>query len=193
MARDILTAARLAAMPRHDGRPVPAVVPWGSCRTVPTPDPAWGWLDNCECVTGRCTPRFGELCPARQRQVMFGRACQVCGQPAAAGETIWFLTTAKIARCKEAGFHAGCGRFAFSVCPGLIGYRRDPGTEILIAGCASYQTAVSLRGGGALLPQDEARETATQDHGVQWAWAVLDNPVIYPIGDWLTREDQANA
>ena len=68
------TAARLATLPRYQGRTVLFVVPWGGCRKVRTRDAELGWVENCECVPGLCTPHFGQLCPTRQRQVMLGRA-----------------------------------------------------------------------------------------------------------------------
>jgi len=181
------TTARLATLPRYEGHPVPFVVPWGGCRTVRARDAALGWVQNCECVPGRCTPHFGQLCPPRQRQVMLGRACQVCGHPVAAGQPVWFCTIQGREWNREPGFHAGCGQVAFRACPGLAGYRRDPGTRVLVAGCTTYRLAFSLSGddGPCCLTPAQAKASCSQGRTVRWAWAALDNPAFYTIGEWL--------
>ena len=163
------------------------VVPWGGCRKVRVRDADLGWVENCECVPGRCTPHLGQLCPTRQRQVMLGRACQVCGYPLDAGQPAWFCTIPGQEWNREPGFHAGCGRVALSACPVLAGYRRDLGTRMLIAGCATYQAAFSLSGdaGPRYLTPAEAKAATGQGRTVTWVWAALDNPALYTIDEWL--------
>lgn len=120
---------------------------------------------------------------------MLGRACQVCGHPVAEGQPVWFCTVRGQERNREPGFHAGCGRVAFSACPGLAGHRRDPGTKILVAGCTTYRVAFSLTGddGPWCLTTAEARAATRKGRTVLLAWAAFNDPAFYTIGEWLRQ------
>lgn len=187
-ANDVLMG-RLAALPRlRGGTPVPYIVEWTSWRKNRVQDPAWGWVDNCECIPGLGNPLLTEVCEQRQREVMTRRACQMCGQPIE-DEPFCFLHSAAGGYVHEPPFHAACGRWAFTVCPGMLRITRDGGQKygkpVLVAECDTYTLAGYLGNGEMLLAAD-APLTLADRRAVRNLYAEI--PVTapaYPLCDWI--------
>lgn len=176
-------AARFAGLARYQGRPVPAITLW-SGKTVPVHRPGEGWVWECECVPGRGTPQLGSLCPARQRQLMTGRCCQMCGQPVT-GEPFWITGTERDEWLRDPPFHATCGRYALAACPGLQLPLRDPSTSLRVIGCDAYDVAFTTEDGDDYYTAGEAAAASGKRNLVKWAWARPSTPrTVYSLAEW---------
>lgn len=182
-------AARFAGLARYQGRPVPAITLW-SGRTVPVHRPGEGWVWDCECVPGRGTPQLGSVCPARQRQLMTGRRCQMCGHPVT-GEPYWITGTEHGAWLRDPPFHASCGRYALAACPGLQLPLRDPSTSLRIIGCDDYDIAFTTEDGDDYYTAGEAAAASGKRNLVKWAWARPSaGRVVYRLAEWAEVTSQ---
>jgi hypothetical protein len=194
-----IVAQRLARLPRlRTGIPVPFIAEWTTWRNTRTWDDTWGWVLDCACIPGQGEPLLTEICHSRQRDVMTRRACQMCGHPIG-GEPFCFLSPAwNIARdqTKDPPFHRHCGRYAFSVCPGMLRFRRTGGNRygepVCVAECDDY-TLDGYLDTGETLPAAAAPLTFAARDTVRNLIATLPAArTIYSLDDWLTGGTDAN-
>ncbi len=140
--RSVPEPASVARLPRNTaGRPVPASAAWyepdddGSILVSRSPE--LGAHVTCPCTPGRGTPRFGEQCPARQRQSMVQRLCGTCSETIEPTAHLVFIGETNAPYYIEPPLHQLCAAYALQVCPVL----HAAGEHIEIAVTPSYTLA----------------------------------------------------
>ncbi|RNG14336.1 hypothetical protein EEJ42_31430 [Streptomyces botrytidirepellens] len=132
----------VARLPRNRaGRPVPGNIAWYEAdddgSILVTRNDELGGHITCPCTPGRGTPRFGEQCSDRQRQLMVQRRCGLCTQAIEPTAQLVFIGESDARYYLGPPLHPLCAAYALQVCPVL----HAEGERIEVALTQSYALA----------------------------------------------------
>ncbi|MEW2260784.1 hypothetical protein [Streptomyces sp. NPDC047869] len=132
----------VARLPRNSaGRPVPGNIAWytpdDDGAILVARDTELGGHVTCPCTPGNGTPRFGEQCPVRQRELMAQRKCGLCTQAIKPTAELVFIGETDAPNYLEPALHPLCAAYALQVCPVL----HAQGERIEVALVHSYTLA----------------------------------------------------
>ncbi|MGW2445796.1 hypothetical protein [Streptomyces sp. NPDC001675] len=192
--RSIPMPPAVARLPRNSaGRPVPGNIAWytpdDDGATLVTRDTELGGHITCPCTPGNGTPRFGEQCPVRQRELMAQRNCGLCTQPIEPTTELVFIGETDAPYYLEPALHPLCAAYALQVCPVL----HAQGERIEVALTHSYTLAedriTGIAADGTLRHSVFARGDLAARHlaVLNFYLAIPDTPARLTAPTWLAQ------
>lgn len=195
---DVPMTPQIAALPRHpSGMPMPYatlhLVDGAPDPCTLGPLPTGGSLMRCSCVHGEGRPIFGKPCPHRQRRAVREHRCVLCGRRIQSTVKAVFIGVEQNRLAErtewtsiEPPAHSTCAAYSALTCPRLA---RADGGDINVAVARTWRiwqhifTGLNMRSGAMPLPG--GRVDAPRGVAVDMFIAVLDQPQVMPLAEWM--------